>query len=69
MLKIYSTECPACKMVTKVLEDKGIEFEKITDFDHNKMKERGFSFAPILETNDGILLDYSDANNYINAIK
>lgn len=31
MLKIYSTECPACKMVTKVLEDKGIEFEKITD--------------------------------------
>lgn len=31
MLKIYSTECPACKMVTKVLEDKNIEFEKITD--------------------------------------
>lgn len=68
-MKLYSTNCPKCNVIEKKLRNKNIEFEKITDFDHNKMKERGFSFAPILETNDGILLDYSDANNYINAIK
>ena len=68
-MKLYSTNCPKCNVIEKKLRNKNIEFEKITDFDHNKMKERGFSFAPILETDDGILLDYSDANNYINAIK
>lgn len=68
-MKLYSTNCPKCNVIEKKLRNKNIEFEKITDFDHNKMKERGFSFAPILETNDGVLLDYSDANNYINAIK
>lgn len=68
-MKLYSTNCPKCNVIEKKLRNKNIEFEKITDFDHNKMKEKGFSFAPILETNDGVLLDYSDANNYINAIK
>ena len=68
-MKLYSTNCPKCNVIEKKLRNKNIEFEKITDFDHNKMKEKGFSFAPILETNGGVLLDYSDANNYINAIK
>lgn len=68
-MKLYSTNCPKCNVIEKKLRNKNIEFEKITDFDHNKMKEKGFSFAPILETNDGVLLDYSNANNYINAIK
>lgn len=68
-MKLYSTNCPKCNVIEKKLRNKNIEFEKITDFDHNKMREKGFSFAPILETDDGILLDYSDANNYINAIK
>lgn len=68
-MKLYSTNCPKCNVIEKKLRNKNIEFEKITDFDHNKMKEKGFSFAPILETDDGVLLDYSDANNYINAIK
>lgn len=68
-MKLYSTNCPKCNVIEKKLKNKNIEFEKITDFDHNKMKEKGFSFAPILETDDGVLLDYSDANNYINAIK
>lgn len=68
-MKLYSTNCPKCNVIEKKLRNKNIEFEKITDFDYDKMREKGFSFAPILETNDGILLDYSDANNYINAIK
>lgn len=68
-MKLYSTNCPKCNVIEKKLRNKNIDFEKITDFDHNKMKEKGFSFAPILETDDGVLLDYSDANNYINSIK
>lgn len=68
-MKLYSTNCPKCNVIEKKLRNKNIEFEKITDFDHNKMREKGFSFAPILEIDDGVLLDYSDANNYINAIK
>lgn len=68
-MKLYSTNCPKCNVIEKKLRNKNIEFEKITDFDYDEMRKKGFSFAPILETNDGVLLDYSDANNYINAIK
>lgn len=67
-MKLYSTECPKCKILEKKLNSKHISFEKITDFDYNKMKEKGFNFAPILENDVGVLMNFSDANKYINSL-
>ena len=67
-MKLYSTECPKCKILEKKLNNKHITFEKITDFDYNEMKEKGFSFAPILENDVGMLMNFSDANKYINSL-
>ena len=67
-LKLYSTDCPKCKILEKKLINKHISFEKITDFDYDEMKEKGFNFAPILEIDGGILMNFSDANNYINSL-
>lgn len=67
-MKLYSTECPKCKILEKKLLNKNISFEKITDFDYNEMKEKGFNFVPILEIDNGILMNFSDANNYINSL-
>ena len=61
MLTIYSTECPACKMVTKVLEDKNIEFIKITD--EAKVlacaDEHNIETVPFAITSDGLILKSS----------
>lgn len=61
MLKIYSTECPACKMVTKVLEDKGIEFEKITDEAEVLACADRYEInnVPFAITSDGVVLNSS----------
>lgn len=67
-MKLYSTECPKCKILEKKLLNKNISFEKITDFDYDEMKEKGFNFVPILEIDNGMLMNFSDANNYINSL-
>ena len=68
-MKLYTINCPKCNILEKKLKTKNIDFERITDFDKDAMKEKGFLYAPILETNDGRLLDFSDANNYLNMIR
>ena len=61
MLTIYSTECPACKMVTKVLEDKNIEFEKITNEDEVLACADRYEIenVPFAITSDGLVLKSS----------
>ena len=61
MLTIYSTECPACKMVTKVLEDKGISFEKITDEAEVLAcaEKNNIQNVPFAITSDGVILKSS----------
>jgi glutaredoxin len=61
MLKLYSTECPACKMVVKVLEDKNIEFEKITDEAEVLACADRYEInnVPFAITSDGVVLNSS----------
>ena len=66
--KLFTTHCPKCKILEKKLLNKNISFEKITDFDYDEMKEKGFNFVPILEIDNGMLMNFSDANNYINSL-
>lgn len=73
MMKIYSTDCPKCKILLKKLEQKnkipGRDFELIED---NKeiMKvasEHGIVAAPFL-INDGQVYLFSDAVKLVNEI-
>ena len=46
-VKLYSTDCPKCKVLKKKLNDEGIEFEECTDVD--LMQSLGIMSVPVLE--------------------
>ena len=63
MIILYSTNCPKCKILTRKLTEKNIEYIEFTDVD--KMIEMGFSVMPMLEV-DGVVMDFTTANKWIN---
>ena len=67
MVKLYTTDCPRCRVVEQKLHKKNISFEKVTDFNVDDFIEKGFTMMPILEV-DGRLYDYSATINYINEV-
>jgi len=62
MIKLYSTHCPKCKVLTMKLQAKNIDFTEIDDVE--VMKALGFKSAPMLSVN-GTLLDFSAALNWV----
>lgn len=62
---LYSTNCPKCKVLEKKLIQKNIQYVKIEDFDI--LREKGFTFLPVLEVNSSIL-KFKEAVDYINKI-
>ena len=64
-VSLYTTDCPKCTVLKKKLKNAGVSFEPVYDFDPGYFVERGFLSAPILEV-DGVLLDFSAANEWIN---
>ena len=65
MITVYTTEgCPRCKVLKKKLQDKGISYEEFTDVD--KMIEIGITNCPMMSVDDGKLMDFSEAINYVN---
>lgn len=65
MIKMYTTGCPKCIVLEKKLNQKNIDFEKITDFDKKELIAKGFMSMPILVVDDEYL-DFSRAINYVN---
>lgn len=65
MIRLYSTNCPRCMVLEKKLQNKNIAFEKVTDFDEQKLIDDGFDSAPVLEV-DGEKKDYKAAIVWIN---
>ena len=61
-VKLYSTNCPKCKILEKQLKKNKIEYELITD--KNVMLEKGFSSAPKLEVN-GEVMDHTTAMKWV----
>ena len=47
MVIMYTTHCPQCKVLEKMLNDKKIEYTQITDID--VMKSKGIQSVPYLE--------------------
>lgn len=62
---LYSTNCPKCKVLEKKLIQKNIQYVKIEDLDI--LREKGFTFLPVLEVNSSIL-NFKEAVDYINKI-
>lgn len=63
MVKMYTTGCPRCNVLKKKLDEKGIQYEMITDKDI--MISKGFSVIPILEVDDRIM-EFAEAVKWIN---
>lgn len=65
MITLYSTNCPKCKVLETKLKIKKIEYTTCTDVD--EMLSRGIKSAPRLELEDGSLLEYTDAIQWVNS--
>ena len=59
---LYEHGCPRCKVLKSKLDEKGIEYEDISDVEI--MKARGFQEAPKLEVN-GVVKNFKEAVEWI----
>ena len=65
MIKLYTIDCPKCKILEMKLDQKNIKYEKIKDIDI--MKGLGIMTAPVLGVDDKLLM-FTDAVKYINTL-
>ena len=59
---MYTTHCPQCKVLEKMLNDKKIEYTQITDI--NIMKSKGIQSVPYLEV-EGELKNFKESMEWI----
>lgn len=59
---LYEHGCPRCKVLKMKLDQKGVQYEDVTDVE--VMKEKGFKEAPKLEVN-GKVMDFKEAVKWI----
>ena len=62
MIIMYTTHCPQCKVLEKMLNDKKIEYTQITDI--NIMKSKGIQSVPYLEV-EGVLKNFKESMEWI----
>lgn len=62
MIIMYTTHCPQCKVLEKMLNDKKIEYIQITDIDI--MKSKGIQSVPYLEV-EGELKNFKESMEWI----
>lgn len=62
MVIMYTTHCPQCKVLEKMLNDKKIEYTQITDID--VMRSKGIQSVPYLEV-EGKLKNFKESMEWI----
>ena len=62
MVIMYTTHCPQCKVLEKMLNDKKIEYTQITYIDI--MKSKGIQSVPYLEV-EGELKNFKESMEWI----
>lgn len=62
MITLYTIGCPLCKMLEVMLEQKGIDYNKVTDED--EIVARGIKSMPTLEVNEQ-RMDFGTARKWI----
>ena len=60
---LYQHGCPRCKVLKMKLDEKGIQYEEVTDIE--VMKEKGFQEAPKLEVADGVVMNFKEAVEWL----
>lgn len=50
---LYTTHCPACKILEEMLHKAGVRYEEVTD--EEKMITLGISHVPVLCVEDGMM--------------
>lgn len=60
---LYEHGCPNCRVLKMKLDKSGIEYETINDLD--VMKAKGFQTAPKLELEDGTIMDFKQAVDWL----
>lgn len=65
LITIYSTGCPRCKILLKKLEGIGMtDYNLITDI--KEMEEVGITAVPMMKIDDGPLLNFNKAIEWVN---
>ena len=66
MIKLYSTNCPKCKVLEVMLDSRMVQYEKIEDEKEviRVGTENNIMAAPILKVNDEYM-DFSAAVKYV----
>ena len=64
-ITLFSTHCPRCIVLEKKLRQKGIDYDEVNDV--SIMEKRGFLSVPVLEV-DGKIMDFKEANDWINTL-
>lgn len=67
---LYSTGCPKCKVLKKKLEAANINYTEVTDTDkvYQICKSTGFDSVPIIEIEDGHILDFNRAIAWVKQV-
>lgn len=63
---LYSTGCPKCRVLEAKLTQKNIQFEINSSIE--EMESLGFSEVPMLKIDDGTILSFPEAVQYINKL-
>lgn len=63
VINFYSTGCPKCQVLKKLMDKRDMEYETITD--EKIMLNKGFTHVPILEV-DGVIMKFGEAFKWIN---
>ena len=59
---LYEHGCPKCKILKMKLDQKGVQYQNISDVE--LMKAKGFQEAPKLEV-DGVVMGFTDAMKWV----
>lgn len=59
---LYSTRCPRCRIITSKLKANHIEFT--INSDTEEMRSKGFTEVPMLQLDDGTILNFREAINW-----
>lgn len=60
---LYSNHCPRCDVLKRKLDDKGIIYDLCDNT--NIMIDKGFMSSPKLELDNGEILDFVQAINWV----
>lgn len=66
MINFFTTGCPKCKILKKKMDDKGISYNTVTDIE--VMTALGIDSVPVLQFDDGALMDFGQAIKWVNEV-